>query len=256
MSRNDDDSIFEQALKGDLPSADDQVRLRKRLLAAGVSVGSGLAATGTASAQVGWGATVAAKVAALSWPMTLVLGAAVATPIVALPVWLSPKHANPAASNPPPARPSPSVVPLPVAALSAAAPEHASSLSPGERVVPAGSPRPTQRAASAGSVVAVRAPEPTASAASASPAVPASASPAMAALGAPSSVEGLDSARPASTLAAETQLLDRAFAELAAGHHASAAALIAEHQRRFPNGLLSQERERARARLEQKSKGE
>jgi hypothetical protein len=50
--------------------------------------------------------------------------------------------------------------------------------------------------------------------------------------------------------------LDRAFAEIAAGHRASAAALIAEHQRRFPNGVLSQERERARTRLTESSQGE
>jgi len=63
-------------------------------------------------------------------------------------------------------------------------------------------------------------------------------------------------ARAASTLAAETKLLDRAFAELAAGNQAAAAALIAEHERQFPNGLLRQERERARARLKQDFKSE
>ena len=55
---------------------------------------------------------------------------------------------------------------------------------------------------------------------------------------------------------AETQLLDRAFAALAANDRASATALVAEHARRFPNGLLRQERERARARLTQELKGD
>jgi len=62
--------------------------------------------------------------------------------------------------------------------------------------------------------------------------------------------------RNESTLAAETQLLDRAFAALAAGDRSTASALVAEHARRFPNGLLRQERERARNRLAQNPKGE
>ena len=62
--------------------------------------------------------------------------------------------------------------------------------------------------------------------------------------------------RNASTLAAETELLDRAFAALAAGDRSTAAALVAEHARRFPNGLLRQERERERARLAPDPKGE
>jgi len=66
MTPNDDD-IFEQALRSDLPSVDQQERSRKRLLAIGLSAGSGLAATSAASAaQASWGATLVAKVAALS----------------------------------------------------------------------------------------------------------------------------------------------------------------------------------------------
>jgi len=255
MSQNDDDSIFEQALKGDLPSAGEQARLRKRLLAAGLSVGSGLTAASTASAQAGWGATVAAKVAALSWPMTLVLGAAVATPIVALPVWLSPKQTNLVASSAARPRPMPSVVPVaaPPRAVVANEPasvatEPASSPSSTDAANTMGATRAIPRAASSGGIAPARAAEPSAAAANAQPAV--------AAFDGPSSADSSESARRATTLAAETQLLDRAFAELAAGHQSNAAALIAEHQRRFPNGLLSQERERARARLEQNSKGE
>jgi hypothetical protein len=247
MSLNDDDSMFERALKSDLPSADEQARLRKRLLAAGLSVGSGLAATSTASAQVGWGATVVAKVLALPWPMTLVLGAAVATPIVALPVWLSPGKASHAASNAAPVRSARSAMPLAVSPPSVTGPElnpEPASAPNTESGIQGDAPRPVQRAASS----ALRAPEPSSVAASAAPAV--------AAFATPNGAASVDSARGASTLAAETQLLDRAFAELAAGHRSSAATLIQEHQRRFPNGLLSQERERARARLEQNSKGE
>ena len=245
MSLEEKDSIFEQALKGDLPSADEHARLRKRLFAAGISAGSSLAATSAASAQVGWGASVVAKVAALSWPVTLALGAAVATPLVALPIWLSPSKASHGVSTPAPTRPVPNA-PVGVAAPSVVQPGPASEsvAEPSSDVAN----RPAQRAASSGVVTAARAPEPSSTASSAGPAVAAFAS--------PSSADSAEGARRATTLAAETQLLDRAFAEIAAGHRASAAALIAEHERRFPNGLLSQERERARARLEQNSKGE
>ena len=244
MSQDDEDSIFEQALKGDLPSADEQARLRRRLFAAGLSAGSGLAAASAASAQASGGATLAAKVAALSWPMTLVLSAAVATPIVALPFWLAPSKAKPAASASAPLQ-SPKLA----AKVSDAKPvEDERVESPIAPVQTAAVPLP--RAASASVVTAGHAQEPT-SAPDAPPAVTAFAAPSSA-----DSADSADSARSTSTLAAETALLDRAFAEIAAGHRASAAALIAEHARRFPNGLLSQERERARARLAQNSKGE
>ncbi|MET0790133.1 MAG: hypothetical protein ABW061_01305 [Polyangiaceae bacterium] len=260
MTRNDDDSIFEQALRGDLPSVDEQARLRKRLFAAGLSAGTGLAATSTASAQAGWGATVFAKVAALSWPATLALGAAVATPIVALPIWLSPNKTSHA-----PTEPARSVR---VAASAAPSAEraHASSAAEGavagsavagsavassavaSSAVAESGTRSVPRTAGSGVVSALHTQRPSAAAVSAAPAV--------AAFAVPSSADGDASVRGASTLAAETQLLDRAFAELAAGNRSAASALIAEHARRFPNGLLNQERERARARLEQNSEGE
>ncbi len=44
----------------------------------------------------------------------------------------------------------------------------------------------------------------------------------------------------------EAALVSRMNAELRAGHHATAAKLAAEHERRFPNGLLAEEREGAR----------
>jgi len=59
-----------------------------------------------------------------------------------------------------------------------------------------------------------------------------------------------------STLAEETRLQDDAFAELAAGHRGRAAELIHEHEARFPAGLLRQERERAKTRLSEMSRGE
>jgi hypothetical protein len=51
------------------------------------------------------------------------------------------------------------------------------------------------------------------------------------------------------TLREETALMDRAFRALRDGDRAGAADLVSEHERRFPNGLLKRERERARAAL-------
>jgi hypothetical protein len=68
--------------------------------------------------------------------------------------------------------------------------------------------------------------------------------------------EAAAAAKASSTLKEETRLLDSAFAELAAGNAARAALLIAEHERRFPAGLLQKERERAKARLTEISRGE
>ena len=53
----------------------------------------------------------------------------------------------------------------------------------------------------------------------------------------------------ASSLSEETALIDAAFAALRVQDESTAAALIAEHARRFPQGLLWRERERARRKL-------
>ena len=244
MSLDNDDSMFEEALRSDLPSADQQDRLRKRLLAVGLSAGSGLAATSTASAaQAGFGATVIAKVAALSWPVTLGLAAAVAAPIVALPIWLAPAKTFSAPAQP---KMRPASSSAPVVQGSAPMPNPVST-----SVTASVAARPAQRAAGSGVVPALHAAEPNSATAANSAAEPAQA----AAFVAPSN-EGNPRAPVPSTLAAETELLDHAFAELNSGHQSAAAELIAEHERRFPNGLLRKERERARARLEQDLKGE
>jgi hypothetical protein len=64
-------------------------------------------------------------------------------------------------------------------------------------------------------------------------------------------VENPSSSPPprASSLAEETALMDAAFAAVRVGDAATAEALVAEHARRFPQGLLWRERERARQQL-------
>ena len=250
MSSDNDDSVFELALRADLPSPEQEARMRQRILAAGV----GLASTGAAvsnqagaavSTQAGAGAALGAKLGALSWPATLVLAAVVATPIIALPVWLAP-GAQPRSPHARPVPPRASVLSPADEARRAVAPAGPETLA--GREAPAREPPSPSAEPRAASRVASLAPAKTATATAVE-------RPASAAFEASRAADSALNAQPAqtppSTLAAETRLLDRAFAEIAAGHRQAAAGLIAEHEREFPNGLLRQERERARARLNQ-----
>jgi hypothetical protein len=262
---DDDDSVFEQALRADLPSVSEQNRMRQRLLAAGIAAGTALGSTNVAAAtQAGFGASALSKLSALSWPAKLGLAAALAAPVAAVPAIYQPVRAADLVSQ---VQSSAATVRARSLAktLSAARlqPLEAPAVVERAQLVPA-APEPalapdansTARAsaASPGALPSMAAPAP-------SPATNASAvtaEAASAALESPSNAPASDAlpARNASTLAAETGLLDRAFAALAAGDRSTASALVAEHARLFPNGLLRQERERARARIAANSKGE
>jgi len=267
MNLNDDDdgSVFEQALRADLPSIAEQNRLRPRILAAGVAVGTALGSTSVAAAtQASFGASALSKLGALSWPSKLGLTALLVAPITVavLPLVATPVpgaeivsqvrssavavHARSATKASPPAEPpalaapqtaEPAPEPEPavvnVAARATVAPSTPAVSTASAPVIPTASP---SAAASAGSA------EPAVAAFDSAPHETATSEPAP--------------QRNASTLAAETQLLDRAFAALAAGDRTTAAALVSEHARQFPNGILRQERERARARLAHDSTGE
>src|SRR3954470_6179458 len=88
---DDDDSIFEQALRADLPSLSEQNRLRPRILAAGIAVGTALGSTNVAAAtQASFGASALSKLTALSWPAKLGLTAMLAAPVAALPLVYAP----------------------------------------------------------------------------------------------------------------------------------------------------------------------
>jgi hypothetical protein len=254
MSLDDDESIFESALRADLPNAEQQDRVRARLVAAGVAVGSTLVASSAAgAAQTTWGAALVAKVSGLSWPMTLGLAAVVATPLVAAPLWLAPTASHRAAHAPLRALRKGEPQRLSTARSHAATnPAAAAKVLDTESpsAAPDTPPRNAERPASGAVAPAVRAEEPSPGS-SELPAVAAFDS-----LSVPDGNTEPNRQRAPSTLAAETRLLDRAFAELAAGNRTAAAALITEHQRRFPNGLLREERERARARLSDGTRGE
>jgi hypothetical protein len=259
MSPTDDDSMFVQALREDLPSRDQEERMRRRFLTlalATASLASTTAASGASAANAGWGATLVAKIGGMSWPATLVLAAAVATPVAALPIWLSPARPSEVRGR--------SVVALPSHAnrvqerlrSEAASPTAAESrveaepklTEPSTPVRESETPgsRLLQRSANGRAAAATLAAEPKLPPSVASPLIPPT----------PEAALPSRNAQSESTLGAETRLLEHAFTELAAGHDATAAALIAEHERRFPNGILRQERERARARLKQNPKRE
>ena len=87
----DEHSVFEQALRADLPSMAAQRRMRQRLLSAGIAAGAALGSTQVAAAtQAGFGASALSKLSALSWPAKLGLSALLAAPVVALPVVYAP----------------------------------------------------------------------------------------------------------------------------------------------------------------------
>ena len=119
MSIDSEDSPLEQALRSDLPTDETAARMRRRLLAAGIAVGNGMAVTTAAAAGTapGFIAGTVAKVSALSWGVKVGFAAAVAIPSVGL---LAER-----AVHTPPAVVAPVRVPAKVArhAVPAAAPE-------------------------------------------------------------------------------------------------------------------------------------
>jgi hypothetical protein len=242
MSIEPEDSMLEEALRRDLPSPDVEARLRRRLLAAGVVMSNGIATTAAASGAATSSASATgtlAKAVGMSWGIKLGLTAAVAIPTLGLwldrdaapqdpaspPTVASVRAAEPKAAAPSPARPAErGVAPEPVEAV---APEH--GLGRPERPV-VEAPARTE---------AVTLPlRPSQSDFGAAPAAPTAPPPSP------------------STLGDESRLLDGAFAALAAGSLARAAALIAEHEAHYPRGLLTKERERAKTRLTELSRGE
>ncbi|RYZ06625.1 MAG: hypothetical protein EOO73_15075 [Myxococcales bacterium] len=230
------EDLLEGALRADLPSKDTEARLRRRLLGAGLAIGNGVAATTAAAAG---GAGVAAKVATLSWGLKVGLAAAVAIPSVGL-LWEHRQQPGPIA----------------VAPAVASATSHPSAAVAGPRALPTAT------------VVADSASEPAADSPRARAAprrdergvtpgieAPKRAAPSRTEF-APPELPKPAAASAASTLREETQLLDRAFAELAAGNREGARRLVAEHESRYPSGLLVKERERAKLKISELSRGD
>jgi hypothetical protein len=240
MSHDFDDSLLEEALRGDLPSPGTEQRVRKRLLAAGIAVGNGVAA-GTAAAggaaSAGAPLGIAGKVLGASWGIKLGLAAAVAIPGLGLMLERAPaRPPNVAvAARPTPSVPNAAPEERPrVKAEDMAAPNASNSAAP----QPAAAPQRSQTGAPSDVV--------------AGPAENAPPEPAQRAF---APFEPAPQGRATSTLAEETRLLDAAFAAIAGHDWARASELIRQHEDRYPSGLLTKERERAKVRLSELSRG-
>jgi len=104
----------------------------------------------------------------------------------------------------------------------------------GDRDEPTAAPPPAAAHAPAPAAVSTAPVQPVTESAPAAPAEPAAAE------------QPSPSARRSGTLAQEVAMLSRATADLQAGRAAEALKVLAEHQRKFPGGLLAEERRAAR----------
>jgi hypothetical protein len=230
MTSGDDDfDALIDALRSDLPSARDERRVRRRLVAAGVGLATGFvssAATATASAA---GSRVSAlllqKLGALSW--TAKVGLAGVAAAVALP---AASYLASTAPNDPLA--------------TARVPSPATGRSPGRpAVVPSKAPHPTA------SIVAPSTEDEPAPQGLESAALPRHGS--VAPEPKPSAPRGALAVDPREReseedpLREETELIERALYALKLGDREGARRTLELHARRFPNGLLTRERERA-----------
>jgi hypothetical protein len=248
MSSPDPDAdSFIAALRSDLPSQADERRIHARLVAAGVGVGTGLALPSmAAAASTGANTGLLSKLALLSWGAKMGLAGAV---IAAVGV--------PVASEL--AKPEPAAAPIVVAAATEgpagtkrSASEHAALPSGTEKDVlrrpeHAASPELSSPEVGARSKLVERArPKPDLSRPEALPRndAPLAASPSVASF----PVETRQAASndvQTTTLRQEAEVIERALSALRAGDRMTALHWLAEHARRFPQGQLRRERERA-----------
>jgi hypothetical protein len=269
------------ALRADLPSAGDVRRVRARLAAAGVAVGTGLAsqtAVGSAVAAKGvlssvWSGlstqlgarSLISKVGLATVVAVCALGApgvlsrrslsrdAAQAPLVAsgrLPRRSAANGAQPAAVAPN----APAAAPLPAEAPVGARLERMMAAPARSAGNLAARPRARARAADASGNGAERSAAAHRATESGQP--PTAVLPPLPVVAPSASGERTVTTAEAlapSSLGQETALIDATFAALRVRDFAAAARLIAEHERRFPRGLLARERERARLRLEASS---
>jgi hypothetical protein len=264
------------ALRADLPSDPDARRVRARLAAAGVAVGTGFAsqaAAGSAVATKGLLSSVWSGLSAQLGALSLVskVGLATIVSICALSVPLVLSRRSPASDTAraavavrarlPRNRAADVAQPAPASALAVPLPTPLHVDSQLKRVIDT----PARSGGNAGARPrGARAADAVANGAERSVAVhavselgppPTAAWPPLPLEAAPNAsneriTTGTESPLPPSTLGEETALIDAAFTALRARDFGAAAGFIAEHERRFPRGLLSRERERARRRLE------
>ena len=230
-STPDDQALLERAREGVEASADDQARVKRKLFThIGIGIGASTVATsGGAAAGTGFLGSTAKVLVALA------LGAGAGTSVVVA------YHAKGANELHPVSHAAPvATAPSPSPAVDTSSPTSAPPST--EQSREESIERPTPRAESQG-----RAPRPTTFA------LPPATEPGSAATPAentppPAPFAALAPAAPGgpSTVGAETDLLRQAGDAAKAGRPAIALALLQEHATRFPNGILSEEREAER----------
>jgi hypothetical protein len=231
---NDFDALV-SALRSDLPSASDERRVRTRLLAAGVGISATLVAPG-ATASVA--SALVQKLGALSWVTKVGLaGIAVASAVPAAIEWSSREPLEPSTGA------------VPVAKLTAA-PSAANLPAPTQPSTPPNAALAETRAVEPAAAVA-RTPvnDQPSPASHQAPAADATKRPSRAASAAAFPLDDAAAAEPESTLREETVLVERALYALRLGDRDGARRALDEHARRFPDGLLAPERDRALSRV-------
>jgi hypothetical protein len=227
MNGSDDDP-FTRALRNDLPAPGDEARVRSRLVSAGVIAGAVAAPVGTAAAAGG----VTAKVVAL--PLALKVGASLAVvglvtvpvvshltsaPVSRAPIVIAATVTRPVSMGK--AAPAPVTEPAPAALTE-----------PAQQAEPMEAPAPAARETARPSLRE-----------------PAKTRPSSLTKALPSVASFEDTAGPKpldeGSLRAETALIERALSALKRDDVATARAALLEHARKFPNGHLVRERERA-----------
>jgi hypothetical protein len=220
MNAHDDDP-FTQALRDDMPAPGDEARVRSRLVSAGVIAGAVAAPVGAAASS-----GIAAKVVA--WPLAAKVGASLAVVgVVALPV----------VSRVTRSEPSPAGV-----VVKAAAPVSRPATAPVRPSLP--EPEKPSETMTAPALAVRETVHPAREPAKA-PVVTASPLPSIASFEEAPAPKRLDEG----SLRAETALMERALSALQRDDVTTARATLAEHARRFPNGHLVRERERALERM-------
>lgn len=270
------------ALRNDLPSEGDSVRLRARLSALGLAASEALvttsaAATGAGAASGGAAALggvteVAAQAGGVSWALKASALAVVSVSAIAGPAWYVHERdaAHTAAANSAvvnaqravtakrDAKPALPAAPGETLALSPSEGQAAPTLDAVNRdATPANGAAPVTRSGAARAATPASAPAGTP--VSAAGEAPTDTRPQTGASSTAGFAENGDASASAlvargpepTTLREETAIIDRALSALRAKDTQRAAALLADHERRFPNGLLAQERERAQRKLQE-----
>jgi hypothetical protein len=254
------------ALRRDLPSERDSVRLRARLSALGLAASeafvSSTAAASTSLAQggaaLGSAGEVAVQVGGVSWALKASAVAVVSATAIVGPAW----YVHDRASSVAPAASAATVAAKARGDAAAARPRRASDAraeapaTPSDGEAATGTTR-ERAAAPLGAAIAQTSPTRGATSATGEARVQTGTSSTAAFAENSQATDATLGARAveATTLREETALIDRALSALRASDTQRATALLAEHERRFPNGLLAQERERAQRKLTEMAEG-